>query len=251
MKLRWDLGRIGLLLAALLLLEIAGTKAWELLPLKTFLPAFSRDFPAFTAWAAGSQGLEALSEMAALAWTGLVRLLDILLLWGMARGWGMTLPRWGSFRRASPHAFGAALAFGVLVGILAFWQGWHSLATMLAGGPNPVYAEAGTALLGILCMVGIGPLAEEMVFRGALLPFLREALPVWMAEGLSAALFALAHVLMGGPLMLAEPWRALPQFAGGLAFARLATRTEGILAPWLLHMAANGFILALQLIIAM
>ena len=76
-----------------------------------------------------------------------------------------------------------------------------------------------------------------------LLPALKVALPIWAAEALSAVLFALAHSLLAG-----NPWAGVPALAGGLAFARLATRTGGILSPWFFHMAANGFVLGVQVL---
>jgi uncharacterized protein len=97
---------------------------------------------------------------------------------------------------------------------------------------------------GTLLLVGnivvVGPLAEESVFRGFLLP--RLAAQWNAAAGLlvSSLIFALfhPHYTLFMPIVLVYGWV--------FGWARL--RTGGILAPFILHMAVNGLVTTLTLL---
>ncbi len=170
----------------------------------------------------------------------MVRLLDLGVLLLASRAWGIPRPPVGSWRRALPAATGAALSFGLMLGVLGLLWGWGDLGRMITGGARPDDALPERMLFAGIAMVLLGPLAEEAVFRGVLLPALRARMPDAAAILVSALLFAGAHALLDPGLL------PVSQLAGGLAFAWLAVRTEGLLAPFLLHAAANGFVLALQ-----
>ncbi len=94
-------------------------------------------------------------------------------------------------------------------------------------------ADPWTAALVFLSAVVLAPIAEEVLFRGLLLPHLGRSLPPFTAIYLGALLFGLLHVSHGvmliGPLVLG----AL------LGWARL--RSRGLLAPILLHVSFNAF----------
>jgi membrane protease YdiL (CAAX protease family) len=75
------------------------------------------------------------------------------------------------------------------------------------------------------------PVFEEILFRGFLLPSLTRYVPVWSAIGLSALLFALAH------LSLSE---VLPLAVLGVVLGYVYTRSRGLLAPILLHSLWNS-----------
>ena len=79
-----------------------------------------------------------------------------------------------------------------------------------------------------LLLAGLSSLAEELVFRGLVLPYL----------GLlgSSALFGLAHVV---PRRGLWPW-VLWAFGAGLCLGWLALETGGLLAPILAHFTVNA-----------
>lgn len=70
--------------------------------------------------------------------------------------------------------------------------------------------------------------AEELLFRGLLLPY--------MGIAGSTALFGLAHFVPRRSLWPWSVWAALV----GLGLAFLANRTGGLLAPFLVHFIING-----------
>jgi membrane protease YdiL (CAAX protease family) len=94
-------------------------------------------------------------------------------------------------------------------------------------------ADPWTAALVFVSAVVLAPVAEEVLFRGLLLPHLGRSLPSFTAIYVGALLFGMLHVSHGvmliGPLVLG----AL------LGWARL--RSRGLLAPILLHVSFNGF----------
>jgi membrane protease YdiL (CAAX protease family) len=114
--------------------------------------------------------------------------------------------------------------------LLACGAGFASLPAWLA-----VLAPAGSALglaprsslpapvglLRTLCDVGLGPLLEEALYRGRVLPALRRALGAPLALLLSSALFAVPH---------GDGWLTLAAFGLGLALggAYLATRSLAV-----------------------
>jgi CAAX protease family protein len=76
----------------------------------------------------------------------------------------------------------------------------------------------------------IGPIVEELLFRGLLYQILRQALPLWVAVGLSALLFALAH---GIPILLP------PLFVFGVALALVFEYTRSLYCSVFLHILIN------------
>jgi len=80
----------------------------------------------------------------------------------------------------------------------------------------------------------VGPAAEEMLFRGALLGWLRSVVPLPLAVVLSAAVFAGAHLIV--PL--------LPLlFVFGLAAAYIYQRTGSTLNSFVMHATQNSLAL--------
>ncbi|MBX3245863.1 MAG: CPBP family intramembrane metalloprotease [Myxococcales bacterium] len=90
---------------------------------------------------------------------------------------------------------------------------------------------AGGALL-LLAGALLGPLAEELLFRGALLPHLARTLSPWRAITASGVLFGLLHVHHGpsiaGPLVM------------GVVLGWARARTGSLLVPFLLHASLNA-----------
>jgi hypothetical protein len=98
--------------------------------------------------------------------------------------------------------------------------------------------EPGIAVLLVLAVAVIGPIVEEVTFRGYLLPALVNRRGDTAGAVLTALIFAAAHVL-------ALPWQALPAiavFGYGTCVLRLATRS--ILPGVALHAFVNAIALA-------
>ncbi len=154
-------------------------------------------------------------------------------LWPLAQtpGFGMRRP---------PHA--ADVVIGLMLGLATPVLG-GVLTMLLAQGhavPQDVkQVMAGTGLaaqiLFVVTLVTIGPLVEELLFRGVLLSaLLRHMHPIW-AILLSAATFALVH--LPGLNFL---WYALPNLAlVGLGAAWLRLRAGSIWPAVLLHGVNN------------
>ncbi|MGY1778687.1 CPBP family intramembrane glutamic endopeptidase [Geodermatophilus sp. SYSU D00804] len=125
---------------------------------------------------------------------------------------------------------------------------------------RPLLADARVTGLGaralavrVLVRIPVGTvLWEEVAFRGVLPPVLRRVLPARQARAAAAALFGLWHVTPTvRTLALDAPAADRPRRAGavaaaclatagaGVLFARLRERSGSLLAPALLHLAAN------------
>jgi uncharacterized protein len=149
--------------------------------------------------------------------------------------------RWGGWRKglAWAGAMSAALAGGFAAAAL----GWH-----LATGGNLVHEALGRSPLdaattpgaraAILASMGlVGPVAEELFFRGGLYAVLRRSLSVPQAVVVTSLFFASAHAGQAGLPVI--------QLVGGVAFAVLYEKTGSLLAPVLVHAAGNLAILLL------
>lgn len=88
-----------------------------------------------------------------------------------------------------------------------------------------------TGLNTFLTMAVLGPLAEELTFRGVIQTRLERAMPPWLALVLQAAIFGLVH---GTPIQMAYA------FLVGLAFGFLRRRTGSILPGFAAHAAFNA-----------
>jgi membrane protease YdiL (CAAX protease family) len=105
----------------------------------------------------------------------------------------------------------------------------------ILGGAFPRAPGLPTAAAAFLAVAVVGPLAEEIAFRGILFRALRKPagfLPTLLASSL---LFAAAHA--GGP----APW---PWYlAGGLIFGMLLEKTGSLWGPIAAHAAGNAVLL--------
>ncbi len=111
------------------------------------------------------------------------------------------------------------------------------------GGGNPLLplllqSQGWQARLVFFGVVSVcAPVFEEILFRGFVLPSLSQWIPMWGAVGVSAVLFAAAH------LSLAD---LLPLTALGLVLGIVYSRSRNLLAPMLLHSLWNtGSLVAL------
>lgn len=85
----------------------------------------------------------------------------------------------------------------------------------------------------------IGPIAEEIFFRGILYAYLRRWGPV-AAVAISTALFVLPHATHGLPLV---------QMAGGLVFAAAYETSRHLIVPMIVHAAGNCAIFLLSYVL--
>lgn len=85
--------------------------------------------------------------------------------------------------------------------------------------------------LAFLSLVIVAPVAEEVIFRGFLLGKLLKYIPSWIAVGITALLFAVAH----GQFNV-----ALDTFALGVVLAVLRVKTNSLWPSIVLHMLKNG-----------
>jgi membrane protease YdiL (CAAX protease family) len=195
---------------------------------------------------AGLIGIETLARWGIGQWglaplwgTGLARLLDIawlaLVVSACPRGWarmGLGRGNWGpGLQRGLIWSAG----FGLLAAV--GWTGLH-----LAGMdpfrvilPSPVARQAPPALL---FLVGglIGPVAEEIYFRGLVYGSLRRW-GFWPALALSTLMFTLLHA--------GAPGVPITQIVGGLVFAVAYEIEKTLLVPIAVHVLGNLAIFSL------
>jgi len=172
--------------------------------------------------------------------TGSVRLLEIAFILWVVAGVGPGLAALGLTRSAALRGLGRGLLWSAGFGALTAVVGGL---LYLTGMPLPSSESMGLPrgalrVVKFFVVAGfVGPVAEEIFFRGILFGFLRR----WgfpLALVLSTVLFAAVH-----------PFHTLPvtQIVGGILFA-LAYEKEGtLLVPITIHVAGNHalFVLAL------
>lgn len=106
---------------------------------------------------------------------------------------------------------------------------------MMATGFDPIaairpFSPETAPFLFFLTAVVLGPIAEELFFRGVLYTYLR-SLGIWVAIILSTAVFALFHYSGNG--------LPLTQIVGGILFAGAFESTKNLITPIILHVLGN------------
>lgn len=142
---------------------------------------------------------------------------------------------------------GAALAMGILVGLLvavgllgkllSSLHGAHPAALGIEELIAALRSQYGIAAV-VLVAVVVAPITEELVFRSIMLDVFARFMPFVVANALQALLFAAAH---------AELTRFPYLFALGFLAGSLRRRSGGLLPCILLHMLNNGLVLLLSL----
>lgn len=131
----------------------------------------------------------------------------------------------------------------LLVGLIILAAEGLALLTQVLPVPPDLYAlfedvTVGSGLVGFLTVAGLGPLVEELLFRGVILGGLLSHYRARWAIAGSAALFGAVHL---------NPWQFVPAFAMGLLGGWLVMRTRSLWPSVALHMGYNalaGFALA-------
>ena len=150
--------------------------------------------------------------------------------------------------RAFDALEGIALALGVAIAGRVLSTGW-GVAMSLLGFEPPEELDVtalmpsdalGIVLLVVLVVV-IGPVVEEIVFRGALYPAIRTRTGAGVAMVLSGILFGLIHVDL--------LWLVVPTALLGIALAWLYEKTRSLWVPILCHAVFNLTALALAFLV--
>lgn len=127
--------------------------------------------------------------------------------------------------------------YGVLLAV-AEWLGNpspHAVEKLLA--EEPTAANVGLVMLTAVVMA---PLAEEILFRGVLLGWLKRVTGAWPAIAVSSAVFAAAHF---------DTWPApLGLFPLAVILGYLYHRTQSLVAPVVVHAGFNGLSVLMLLV---
>ena len=122
------------------------------------------------------------------------------------------------------------LALNVLVqALIPFHPDDSALEAAVLGAPLPI----------LILVLGVAaPIAEELIFRGVLMPAFAQRFGTRIAIVVSALVFSLYHL---------SPPQLIPAFISGLALGALATRTRSLVPGMIAHAANNLLVLALAL----
>lgn len=177
-------------------------------------------------------------RMPAILWTGITRTAEAcwifasLFLLGVPRR-EIYLPE-GGLGRGMRRGLLWSSAFGVLalVGFAALW--WHGRDPLRLLGIG--HAPSGHPGLYLAVACGIGPVVEELYFRGLLYRLLRSRGRI-LALGGTTALFALLHAGAGGLPVV--------PLIGGLVFAAAVETEKNLVVPITIHVLGNTALYAL------
>jgi membrane protease YdiL (CAAX protease family) len=92
--------------------------------------------------------------------------------------------------------------------------------------------SASKPLFAILTSIIVGPLLEEVIYRGLILQLARRYAPVWAAIVLSSAVFAATHLVKGAAVTLLA-------FPMGCLFAWMVVQRGSLYSAFLCHAAFN------------
>jgi uncharacterized protein len=204
--------------------------------LLVFLVAFTSPLASYLAAGAGFEGPYVVLPYAALL-TGALTVFYVAvrfdgrwrLLTGPKRG------TWGDVGVGTWFGFGAYV-FVLLVGLVLRLLVGDDLPT-----PQPEFQEMARlpdALPFLLIgAIVLAPIGEELFFRGMVFQALRKRMELWPAMGISAVLFALAHMLQG--TMAQRLLIFIIIFPLGMLLAWAFERRRSIVAPIILHAVFN------------
>ena len=165
---------------------------------------------------------------------------QVVLIWlFVSKKWAVV--GWGSIdKRTRPYAIAVAMAFVVAifpfdaVMVLSFPDAPDpAIGQLLGGNSSPI--------LLVLSVCVLGPIAEELVFRGAVLPALyRWRRNAWLAIMVSAALFGLIHLNI---------IQGIVAFYSGIVMGWLYYRTRSVVPGMVLHVTSNSLYMLLDNVI--
>ena len=170
-----------------------------------------------------------------------LRIMEILIFFGIVSTWGGGMASVGLTRKLFRSGLGRGITWSLIFGVVAA----GTFAFLIIAGINPFklvrvpLPEPPPQLL-VFFITGtlIGPMAEEIFFRGILYGFLRRW-GILTALVISNLLFVLMHPLSGTI--------PVPQIVGGIVFT-LAYEIKGELtAPVTIHILGNTALFSLSL----
>lgn len=172
-----------------------------------------------------------------IVWPCLMRRRRAAELVGSERGHGRARRERSSWKRRLAWGGGAGLGAAGL--LFALQTVMPESANDQRGLPD---AEAAGTVAGVLLlawMVVLGPITEELYFRGFLLHALARRAPGWLAIGVQAALFAAVHPY---------GWVGLANVFGvGVLLGALARVGGGLIMPMTAHVTINATLIAVAL----
>jgi membrane protease YdiL (CAAX protease family) len=167
----------------------------------------------------------------------------LALLRAYARGGpGMAGVRWG---RAGTGAILGLVAFAAILPVCVAAQVVGIALLRLTGVPEVTHTLLETVArrreplvlaVAIVQACVLAPLAEEFIYRGAIMMTLLKQFGPAVAMAASSAVFAAVHVTL-------EPQGVLPLFFLGMALAYVAYRTRSLVAPVIGHALFNALML--------
>lgn len=126
---------------------------------------------------------------------------------------------------------GAQYVTTYLMNALAvMFPSWMMIYQQLMEGIGLNSDTGAVSALVVLYSVILGPIAEELTFRGITLGYGRKAMPFWMANISQALLFALLH---------ANPLQSTYTFAVGLLLGYIAWKSDSLVLAIVVHMGFN------------
>ncbi|MDA1100058.1 MAG: type II CAAX endopeptidase family protein [Proteobacteria bacterium] len=158
--------------------------------------------------------------------------------WSERDGWaGLGFARIGRRRLAQAIALGLlAVPVAMLISTLAAPLLGPSSGPALPLAPGQAWGQPYYILMLLLGAVVLGPLMEEMIFRGLLYGWLRQRLNLWPAAAAAAGLHALLHFDLG----------ALPSlFALFVFLACVYEYSQNLWVPSIIHAMHNFGVLHL------
>lgn len=156
------------------------------------------------------------------AWMGRVRL---------ATGFGLRWP--GTVNLAAGALLGLCLWPGVLWALSLFIEERQSPVEVV----EQLRILRSFAPVGVLLMVIVPAIVEELFFRGFLFSALEKACPPWLTVLLTALLFGLLHVIQGGPLGTVRFW---PSTGMGLLLGWTRLASGSVWPGLVLHALHNA-----------
>jgi len=150
-----------------------------------------------------------------------------------ALGLGVLDTTWRSKLDSMAAVFGLLLAarvFAWVYGITVQTLGWDPPARWNWSLTDVFGPDTLGLSLSVLIVVFVGPVIEEMVFRGVLLQALDARFGMWAAIAVSSALFATYHF---------NAWLLLPTFVLGASAGWLAATRESLWPAIVLHALYN------------
>ena len=157
-----------------------------------------------------------------------------------ARGWDSLQAR---FSRTRPKVLLAAAASGLglivllsAVGILLRWLG---IDVVPLPSPDILPRNLSQLFFALILIAIIGPLAEELIFRGLLLDWLKRKINVWAAALILSVIFALLHN-NGFKLGAIGAMAFGVRMALGLASSAFVIRFSSLRASFVMHATFNS-----------